>query len=252
MLDDLLVVLKGIRDQIRVYGSSLSENEIRTRTVLIDPLLRALGWDVADLGVVVPEFAVRSLRADYALLGEDGSSRPAAIVEAKKLGAALDYQQRMQVLNYANSEGILHAVLTDGDHWELYDVFGRAPLEERQLLAVSVRNDPVHEAALRLLSLWRPNLASDSPKPALEPVLDGGSRGAPGNGRRTGPREGDAEGGKWVPLLGYDPPPKTPAAIGRATLERRQARPEALESIAVSGRTRPPLPGQTSRFALFA
>lgn len=69
---------------------------------LIDPLLRTLGWDVFDPEVVTPECKVGEGRADYALLRADG--RPAAIVEAKKLGEALS-SHRMQMLNYANMSG---------------------------------------------------------------------------------------------------------------------------------------------------
>jgi hypothetical protein len=70
---------------------------------LIDPLLRALGWDVFDPEVVTPEYKVEGGWADYALLRADG--RPAATVEAKKLGEVLG-SHRMRLLNYANASGI--------------------------------------------------------------------------------------------------------------------------------------------------
>ena len=49
-LDDLVKVIETLQQRIRDHGDSLRQNEIRTRVALIDPLLTALGWDVADPG----------------------------------------------------------------------------------------------------------------------------------------------------------------------------------------------------------
>ena len=67
-LDDLVQVIEILQQRIRDHGDSLRQNEIRTRLALIDPLLRALGWDVADPGLVTAEYDVSGQRADYALL----------------------------------------------------------------------------------------------------------------------------------------------------------------------------------------
>ena len=127
LLDDLTGVIESLRERIGTHRASLGENETRTRMALVDPLLMALGWDVSDPAVVTPEFKVSGGWADYALLRTD--EQPAATVEAKKLGERLASHQ-MQMLNYANASGIDFAALTDGDHWELYDVFRRGTLEE--------------------------------------------------------------------------------------------------------------------------
>ena len=168
-LDDLTGVIETIQQRIRQHGASLRENEIRTRVALIDPLLQALGWDVADPVLVTPEYPVRGGRVDYALLRPDG--KPAATVEAKKLGDSLESHQ-MQMLNYSNASGVEYAGLTDGNHWELYEVFQRGQLAERRKLDVSIADMPAHQSALQLLLLWRPNLASGQPTEANEPIVD--------------------------------------------------------------------------------
>ncbi len=162
-LDDLINVIETLKKRMTMYRQSLQQNEIRTRTALIDPLLTALGWDVSDPGLVTPEYTVGQGRADYALI--DGGPRPGsvAIVEAKSLGSSLNESERNQMLNYANPEGINYAILTNGNLWELYDIFKRAPLNERLLLSVEIINTPAHRLALQLLLLWRPNLASGEP-----------------------------------------------------------------------------------------
>ena len=47
-LDDLVHVIETLQQRIKDHGDSLRQNETRTRMALIDPLLQALGWDVAD------------------------------------------------------------------------------------------------------------------------------------------------------------------------------------------------------------
>ena len=167
-LDDLVEVIETLQQRIRDHGPTLRENETRTRMALIDPLLVVLGWDVSDPAVVTPEYNVSGRWADYALLRPDGA--PAVTIEAKKLGESLA-PHRMQMLNYSNASGVEYAGLTDGDHWELYEVFQRGQLEERRMLDVSIANMPAHEIALRMLLLWRPNLATGQPAAAREPIL---------------------------------------------------------------------------------
>ena len=166
--DDLINLIETLKRRIEAHSQSLQQNEIRTRTALIDPLLTALGWDVADPGLVTPEYSVGQGRADYALNGSDAI--PAAMVEAKRLNHALNDDERMQMLNYANARGVRYAAVTDGDIWELYEVFKYATLEDRRLLSVKIASTPAHQLALQLLLLWRPNLASGVPVPAQEPV----------------------------------------------------------------------------------
>ncbi len=168
LLKPLVSTIEMIQERIATHGSFLRENETRTRMALIDPLLQALGWDTSDPSLVLPEYDVSGRRADYALLTSTGN--PSALVEAKKLGESLE-AHRMQMLNYANASGIPYAGLTDGNHWEIYTVFDQAPIERRRILEVAIANTPAHEAALKLLLLWRPNLASGQPVAANAPIL---------------------------------------------------------------------------------
>lgn len=222
LLDDLVACIELLQERIRSHGPSLRANETRTRMALIDPLLHVLGWDVSDPAVVTPEYDVSGARADYALLGPGG--KPAATVEAKRLGEALE-SHRMQMLNYANASGIDYAGLTDGDRWELYAVFERGQLADRRILDVSIANGPAHELALKLLLLWRPNLASGrQPTAASEPIL--GDAPPPPAAKpaavEEAPAPQPAEPG-WVPLSEYNPPTRTPCPVAirfRAGTER--------------------------------
>ena len=168
-LDDLVKVIETLQQRIREHGDTLRQNEARTRVALIDPLLTALGWNVSDPSLVIPEYNVRGRRADYALLS--APNQPAATIEAKKLDEPLDLHQ-IQMLNYSNAAGINYAGLTDGNLWELYDVFERGDLEKRRILEVNLYRDTSFQSALKLLLLWRSNMASGQPVSANTPLLD--------------------------------------------------------------------------------
>ena len=212
-LDELVGCIELLQERIRSHGDALRENETRTRMALIDPLLRALGWDVSDPKVVAPEYKVGGGLADYALLRADG--RPAATLEAKKLGETLS-SHRMQMLNYANASGIEYAGLTDGNHWELYSVFERGQLDDRRKLEASIANTPAHASALQLLLLWRPNLGSGKPVPATAPILDDRrpeptpTETEPAPRRNKIPPAARPRSAAWVALSEYEPPAGTP------------------------------------------
>ncbi len=207
LLEDLVGGIESLRERIRSHDAVLRENETRTRMALIDPLLQALGWDVSDPKVVIPEYKVSDGWADYALLRSDG--QPAATVEAKKMGEPLD-SHRMQMLNYSNASGVEYAGLTDGNHWELYKVFERGKLEERRIFDVSIADAPAHESALKLLLLWRPNLESGQPVPASGPIAFDPPMPAPIPPEvepAPAPRQ---ESPGWVGLSEYSPRAGTP------------------------------------------
>ena len=126
-LDDLQGVIEKLQNMIETRRDYLSRHETRTRQVLIDPLLRELGWDVSDPEAVQLEYRVGQQWADYALMSDN---QPVAVIEAKRLGRGLEDDEIMQVLNYANRDGIDYMIVTDGDHWEMYEVFKRGTLEE--------------------------------------------------------------------------------------------------------------------------
>ena len=167
MLDDLVGVIETLKARIRDNGDSLRQNEYRTRAALIDPLLKVLGWDVSDPSLVTPEYRVDVGWADYALLGV--GNRQAAVIEAKRLGTFVENHLE-QAVGYCIQQGIAYAGVTDGSHWQLYRTFEPVPLEQKRVLDVSISNTPAHEAALKLLLLWRPNLSSGQPVEANAPV----------------------------------------------------------------------------------
>lgn len=159
MLDDLVQTIETLRERISTYADELSKNEIRTRAVLIDPMLEALEWDVTDPGLVTVEFEAGGGRADYALRRGLNNS-PVLLIEAKRYKEPLDAHVG-QLLQYALARGVRYGCLTDGNTWEVYDVFKQVPMEDKKELDVTISdNRPAGEAALEMLALWQRSLGA--------------------------------------------------------------------------------------------
>ena len=176
-LDELFKTFEFLKKRIEEHREYLSQDETRTRQVLIDPLLKELGWDVGDPGVV--ELERRIVRgqaggvlkkADYVLSHERAE---VAVVEAKRLGRQLDDEVTTQASTYANINNIPWVVVTDGDQWRMHKVFQAGSIEDRTVMQFQVSADDASKCALRSLALWRPNIcAEDGPVDAAEPVID--------------------------------------------------------------------------------
>ena len=167
MLDELTKTIECLKSRIKEHKDQIQIYESRTRTTLIDPLLRSLGWDVSDPSVVTIEPKTDGGWADYALLDKDGKT--VAFVEAKKLS---DREPPIkQAVGYAVSENIQNMVKvrycasTNGDTWELYDVF-----DGKTVLKTSIMSDATAKCALQLLGLWRKSMADGLHSEAVRPV----------------------------------------------------------------------------------
>ena len=149
-LDDLVTVIETLQGRIEKHGASLRENETRTRMALIDPLLQVLGWDNRRPWAGNPriqrqrsEGRLRPVETAWTTGGNSGSQEVGRISES----------HRMQMLNYSNASGVEYAGLTDGNRWELYEVFERGPLEDRRILNITLAGTPAHQLALQFLLL---------------------------------------------------------------------------------------------------
>lgn len=170
LLGELVQTIETLRERIGMYSLELSKNEIRTRTVLIDPLLKALGWDVTDPSLVTVEYDAGHGRADYGLR-RSLEYPPVVLVEAKKLNEPLAPHVG-QLLGYALDRGTEYGCITDGNVWEVYRAFQvGVPVEERKLLSVTVTEEKGAKVALSILGLWRRSLQDGSFKQAAEPLV---------------------------------------------------------------------------------
>lgn len=117
--------------------TSSAANEANTKVLLIEPLLTALGWDTGDLDVVEREYRVYDNTClDYALKIQ---GQPRLFLEAKGIGKNLDDKQFIaQTVNYANNEGVLWCVLTNGLVYRVYKTNEPVPMEQKLLFEVDL------------------------------------------------------------------------------------------------------------------
>ena len=166
MLDNLIVVLKALRERIRDHGDSIGHLEARTRVCLIDPVLSALGWDVGDPQKVRIESEVGDTRrrVDYALLGEHG--QPIVFIEAKKLATREHALEQTAAYVFAENDrlntNVRYCIWTNGDSWLAWDIYNQA---QGRLIDAKVTNPQSPKMALKLAGLWRDSLLDGSFEP---------------------------------------------------------------------------------------
>lgn len=153
-MSNLQDAIEQVREKIVRYGKTkASINEQNTKAALIQPIMRALGWDVEDLDDVHMEYKERPADkpVDYALLL---LRSPCAFVEAKALGSSLDDRKwANQIMGYASVAGVEWVVLTDGDEYRIYNSHATVPVDQKLFRMIRISDpstDPV--STLGLLS----------------------------------------------------------------------------------------------------
>ena len=160
-LDSLLEQIRNIVVTMDRYHRLISGSESLTRYVLVDPLLRALGWNTEDPSLVIPEYSFPSGgKADYALMHDDF---PLIVVEAKKLDLPLKAGTD-QAITYCVASGIKYFAVTDGNVWNIYETH-RPVATEKKLITSFKLSDSIVDACLEALVLWKHSEYSDTVKP---------------------------------------------------------------------------------------
>ncbi len=148
--ENLPELIERLRTRIQISRGELQSGEAVTRYALVDPLLRALGWDTSNPDMVWPEYDFGDgSKADY-VLRVDG--KPYMVVEAKSLGTdladAID-----QAVSYCVKEGIDYFAVTNGDRWEIYETpqeITQSPKRLAEFSLVRMPPDEVWMSASRL------------------------------------------------------------------------------------------------------
>ncbi len=148
----LASVLSEVAERVnRHRGHKIGEQN--TKAALIEPVLRALGWDTENVDEVRREYRRRpqDKPVDYALLL---NRDPVLFVEAKGLDEDLsDRRWASQVISYASVAGVGWVALADGDEWRIYNAHAPVPVEEKLFRRARTTSDASKaEESLALLS----------------------------------------------------------------------------------------------------
>jgi predicted transport protein len=150
--NDTIAKVRTTADKLKL---STAGNEANTKALLIEPILVALGWDLGDIDSVEREVKVyEGTYLDYAL---KVSATPRLYLEAKSISGNLDDKKFVaQAINYANNDGVLWCVLTNGLRYRVYKTNEPVAMEQKMLFEVDLTsdNEPMSEMAklLRLIS----------------------------------------------------------------------------------------------------
>ncbi len=154
-MNKLLQAIESFRsklDGLRKHGLK----ETPTRTIVIDPLLEALGWDVRDPDEVQLEYpTVDGKSVDYGL---KLNKKCVLLVEAKSLDDPLtDVKAVTQIVNYANSDGIVWCILTNGLTWKVYRSMENCPAPDKLMYEVSIDPRDAQGMSVRQIAdqMWR-------------------------------------------------------------------------------------------------
>jgi len=162
-LREAIETLKARTIKLLTKNGQLNEQE--TKSALVTPMLRALGWDCEDPDEVRWEYRYKSQDnpVDYAIFV---AGRPRLFIEAKALGRDLgEHKWRAVAVNYANTAGVDWCVLTDGNFWQIYKSNAPGDLERKLFLETWLHSPkgttPPYEPAYVLSLLSRRKLADN-------------------------------------------------------------------------------------------
>ena len=131
-MEQLTETIAVVRKNIKAQPGYDKFNEARTREALVAPVLRAMGWDVADFTLVDVEYQVHggegARKVDYALWPpasprKSKGHKPFTLLEAK--GVKVDLETDVvigRIRDYAFESGVPNVILTNGKIWQ-YHVF---------------------------------------------------------------------------------------------------------------------------------
>ena len=131
----------------------LSGNETRTRALVIDEVLTALGWNIKDPARVWLEHRANGNKMDYVLRSSSGQFL--AVVEAKPADSGAKDTDRRQASGYATEIGACYAVLTNGGRWEAWEMVQQRPRKDCLVVEVHLTTGEIAEVAATLGKLHR-------------------------------------------------------------------------------------------------
>ena len=191
-----------LAERIKRHRGYIGGSEIRTRVLLIDPVLRELGWDPENPDQVRLEFKGKKGIPDYALMV---NGAPVAIIEAKALGKKLKVAQK-QIIRYTKDPECSHVsviVFTNGDEW----VFWSESADWDDQTAMITGGNAFETAFYLVECLARPNFRQEVERAASTELPIAGSwhplsgqlpvRGAPTAIKFDGGTPIDLRGQKW-------------------------------------------------------
>jgi predicted type IV restriction endonuclease len=148
--------ISNLKSKVEKNRSQFEDNEAAVSLSLVQPMLKALGWNVDDPNEVYPQPSTQDGRPDFELIF--GNKR--LFLETKKLGVDIRGKEAInQLAKYAFGEGVDFGLLSNGVQWVLFRSFEKEkPVEERKIWEINLEKDPPEKIILRLKTIARSNI----------------------------------------------------------------------------------------------
>jgi len=132
----IISCIENLRSKLDKFHRT-SLKEYPTRTIFIDPLLQALGWEVRDPEEVELEYpTIDGKSVDYV---PKINRKPVLFIEAKPLNDSLtDVKSITQVIGYAANAGVEWCILTNGITYKIYCSTEKAEAPDKLLFEISL------------------------------------------------------------------------------------------------------------------
>jgi len=149
--------LEIVVERMKKYRSLYEQNEMAVRDQIINPIVRALGWNPESPEEVQPNISTEEGVPDYSLI-KNGNK--VLFIEAKKL--LVDIEQKdviRQLAKYCFGEGMKYGVLTNGSIWILYRAFQEGTtMSERIIWKTDIESDELTASLRRLSTISKDNI----------------------------------------------------------------------------------------------
>lgn len=138
---DFEIALNNLVEKIKNTKDKITTEEA-TKTSYILPFLHALGYDVFDPNIVVPEFTAdigkkKNEKVDYAIMHND---KPLILIEAKPHTEKLD-RHKTQLERYFTVTDSKFAILTNGIEYRFYsDLEKPNVMDKKPFLVINLLN----------------------------------------------------------------------------------------------------------------
>jgi hypothetical protein len=134
--------------KIKPNDTLTSLGETATKSGIIEPILRILGWDTTIFAnEVTLEYVVEDGRIDYCL---HSNKTNLVFLEAKRPSEDIEKHEG-QLLGYAFHHGVKLAILSNGITWSFYLPLSEGDWQNRRFYTIDILEQDSSEAASRLI-----------------------------------------------------------------------------------------------------
>lgn len=156
-MNNLTETLTVVLEKTKKFRSLYEQNEMAVRDQLVNPVLRAIGWNPENPDEVQPNVFTEEGVPDYSLI-KDG--KRLLFVEAKKLSVDIEQRETMrQLARYSFAEGTKYGLLTNGVVWILVRSFEEGTkLSERIVWKADLENEQTTAVCRKIMTISKDNV----------------------------------------------------------------------------------------------